>query len=76
MVYGCGCGSCDHCVAAAKRAARAEHQAHIERLARLDAIWACRVFDIPPWLIGLRQRPLLAGLRWRLRRIIPAGVWR
>lgn len=28
----------------------------------------CRVFDVPPWLVGLAPRPRFARLRWFLRR--------
>jgi hypothetical protein len=44
--------------------------------AALDRMQVARVFDVPPWVtFGDVERPRFAGLRWRLRKILPRLVW-
>lgn len=33
-----------------------------------DRLALCRLWDVPPWLLGFSPRPRLARLRWMLRR--------
>lgn len=42
---------------------------------RLTPEDVARLFDVPPWVVGLYPRPRLARLRWRLRRVWPGLVW-
>ena len=46
------------------------------KLAPLDPVKVARMFDVPPWIVGIRPAPRFARLRWRLRRAWPGGVWR
>ncbi len=36
-----------------------------------------RIFDVPPWMVDpTRPIPRLARMRWMLRRVFPALVWK